>query len=265
MKSPRASGAAPFDKGAFEFQRLQYQFAAHIRDPENQAAPAGIEDRRMNIYRELFYNNVEDFLATGFPVLRKLTANAHWQAMVRDFYARHQCHEPQFFRIAEEFLRYLDDERGAVAGDPPFLRELAHYEWVELALSVSEQDLTPELADPNGDLLAQVPVVSPLAWTLAYDYPVHRIGPDFQPQAAGAEPTLLVVYRNRADDVKFMEINAITARLLQLIGDEPASGAAQLERIAAEMKHPQPAAVVAEGATILQGLRARDIILGTRR
>jgi len=247
------------------FQKLQYEFAAHIRDPEHRVAPAGIEDRRMGIYRELFYNNIEDFLATGFPVIRAITDDERWHAMVRDFYARHQCHEPQFFRIAEEFLKYLDDERGDVAGDPAFLRELAHYEWVELALSISQEELTPELADPNGNLLAGVPVLSPLAWTMAYDFPVHRISPDLQPKAAPDQPTLLVVYRTRADDVKFMEINPVTARLIELIDKEPATGATQLERIAAEMKHPQPAAVVREGAAILQSLRERDILLGTRR
>lgn len=247
------------------FQQLQYEFAAHIRDPEHRAAPAGIEDRRMGIYRELFYNNIEDFLATGFPVIRAITPDEQWHAMARDFYARHQCHEPQFFRIAEEFLKYLDDERGEVVGDPVFLRELAHYEWVELALSVSQQELTPELADPNGDLLAGTPVLSPLAWTMGYDYPVHRISPDFLPKSAPDQPTLLVVYRTRADDVKFMEINPVTARLIELIDQEPATGAVQLERIATEMKHPQPAAVVSEGAAILQSLRSRDILLGTRR
>ncbi len=34
--------------------RLQEEFAAHIRDPQNMAAPEGIEDRRMGIYRDLF-------------------------------------------------------------------------------------------------------------------------------------------------------------------------------------------------------------------
>ncbi len=264
------------------FQELQYRFAAHIRDPEKNPAPPDVEDRRMGIYRELFYNNVEDFLQTAFPVLRRITEPEHWHAMARDFYARHQCREPQFYKIAEEFLEYLDEERGAVVGDPAFLRELAHYEWMELALSVSEIELTPELADaqgrariagagcagaidPNGDLLAGIPVVSPLAWTLAYDFPVHKIGPDFQPTAPGAPPTLLVVYRTRADDVKFMEINAITARLLQLIEDEPAPGAVLLRRVGEEIKHPQPQAVVAEGKAILASLRERDILLGTRR
>ena len=139
------------------FQALQYEFAAHIRDPEHRAAPGGVEDRRMGIYRELFYNNIEDFLATAFPVIRTITSAERWHALARDFYARHQCHEPQFFKIAEEFLKYLDDERGDVLDDPAFLRELAHYEWVELALSISDRDLTPELADPNGDLLSGVP------------------------------------------------------------------------------------------------------------
>jgi hypothetical protein len=40
-----------------EFQRKQYEFAAHIRDPEKNAAPPGIEDRRLAIYRDLFFNN----------------------------------------------------------------------------------------------------------------------------------------------------------------------------------------------------------------
>ena len=45
-----------------EFQQKQYAFAAHIRDPENNPAPSGVEDRRMAIYRELFFNNLHNRL-----------------------------------------------------------------------------------------------------------------------------------------------------------------------------------------------------------
>lgn len=248
-----------------DFRRLQYRFAAHLRDPKRHPALPGIEARRLKIYTELFYNNVENFLAKAFPVLRRITDDRRWHAMARDFFARHESHEPLFHRIAAEFLEYLEHERGAVRGDPPFLRELAHYEWAELALSVADERLTPERADPNGDLLAGVPVLSPLAWSLAYDFPVHRIGPDFQPKKPPPHPTYLIVWRNRQDDVKFMEANAVTARLLQLVQKGRAPGRRLLERIARELKHPDPAAVVAEGAKILQGLRERDIVLGTRR
>lgn len=247
------------------FQQLQYAFAAHLRDPVRRAAPAGIEDRRLKIYRELFFNNIENFLANAFPVLRQLYPDESWFALVRDFYARHQSHDPLFNGLAEEFLRYLDAERGDVEGDPPFLRELAHYEWVELALSIAEDELTPVLADPNGDLLAGPPCVSPLAWALGYEWPVHRIGPDYQPTEPGAQPTWLVVYRTRQDEVRFLEINAVTARLLALAGESPeATGADLITRIAGELGS-DPAGLMDAGAAMLEGLRERGVILGTRR
>jgi len=247
------------------FQRLQYRFAAYLRDPDRVAAPRGIEPRRMKIYTELFYNNVEGFLASAFPVLRRITPEARWHAMARDFFARHESHQPLFHRIAEEFLKYLEHDRRRVKGDPPFLHELAHYEWVELALAVAQAPPAQELADPNGDLMEQVPVVSPVAWVLDYEFPVHRIGPEFMPRAPGAPPTHLIVYRDRQDEVRFMETNAVTARLLQLMAARRATGRRLLARVAREMKHPQPEAVVAQGAAMLADLRARDIILGTKR
>lgn len=247
------------------FQALQTQLTAHLRDPEHAPPPGGIEERRLKIYRELFYNNIEGFLANAFPVLRQITDDAPWHAMVRDFYARHQSHNPLFNGLAEEFLHYLEDERGVVPGDPAFLQELAHYEWVELALSIADDELTPVLADPNGNLLDGVPLVSPLAWTLAYDYPVHRIGPDYLPDAPGESPTYLVVYRTRQDEVKFIEINAVTARLMALIEHAPeATGRAHLTQIASELGASVDE-IIAAGHAMLLGLRARDVVLGARR
>lgn len=250
------------------FQQAQYQFAAHIRNPQINAAPAGIEDRRLQIYRDLFYNNVEDFLSNAFPVLRRISSEEVWHRRVRDFYAQHQCHEPQFYKVAEEFLRYLDAERGAHPDDPPFLRDLCHYEWVELELSIADVPLTPELAvvDPNCDLLGGRPLLSPLAWVLSYDYPVHRIAPEFQPQQPEETPTYLIVYRDHQDEIHFMEINAVTARLLQLLGeDEQSCGRELLQRIAIELQHPQSDVVVREGVEVLKDLRARDIVVGCRK
>lgn len=254
-------------EGPPDFRARQRAFSAHLRDPRRNDV-ADIEDRRLKIYRELFYNNVENCLAAAFPVLRKLSADAVWHARVRDFYARHRSIAPQFHRVPEEFLRFIEDERGEHPDDPPFLRELAHYEWVELELSVSPLEITPVLAgaDPNGDPLSHPPLISPLAWTLGYEYPVHRIGPDFQPHAPGDAPTWLIVNRDRCDNVRFMEINAVTARLIALIEAQPqASGREMLLGIAGELAHPQPEAVVAEGARIFERLRERDILLGTHR
>jgi hypothetical protein len=247
------------------FQRMQYRFAAHLRDPKRNPPPRGIEPRRMKIYRELFYNNVEGFLASAFPVLRRITSDARWHAMARDFFSRHESHQPLFHQIAAEFLAYLEHERGRVRGDAPFLRELAHYEWVELALSLAPAPPPAELADPAGDLMTGAPVVSPVAWALTYEFPVHRIGPAFRPNTPGEQPTHLVVWRNAQDEVKFMEANGVTARLLQFMADGRATGRQLLLRIARELHHPLPEAVVEQGRALLADLRARDIIIGTKR
>ena len=248
-----------------EFMQLQYAFAAHIRDPEQVAAPAGIEDRRMGIYRELFYNNVEGFLNNSFPVLRELLDNESWHAMVRDFFASHHCHSPLFLEIPREFLSYLDEERGQRDEDLPFLRELAHYEWVELALSIAEDEDSGEV-DANGDLLDAAPVLSSLAWPLSYAYPVHRISPEFQPTEPDKQETYLLVYRDVSDEVGFLELNPVSARLFALLQEHPGqTGRKLLEQIAAELQHPDPSLVITGGQSILEEWRQRGIVRGTLR
>lgn len=248
-----------------DFVRKQYEFAAHIRNPEASPCPEDVEDRRMAIYRELFYNNIEGFLADGFPVLRQVLEDRHWYAMARDFLARHRSRTPLFPEIGQEFLRYLQNERGDAAGDPPFMLELAHYEWVELDISLSDADRDSPPADPNGDLLTSIPVISPVALNLTYRYPVHQISPEFRPDAPGEQATHLVVYRNRQDDVEFLEINAVTQRLIQLLKDNPEwTGRNTAMRIAEELDHPQPDKIIEAGRQLLQDLRSRDIIIGTR-
>lgn len=249
-----------------ELFRRQYAFAAHIRDPANQPRPDDVEDRRMAIYRDLFYNNVESLLAGNFPVVRRLLSDDRWHGMVRDFLVKHRCETPLFLELAQEFLDYLQNERGCDADDPPFLLELAHYEWVELALAISDEE--PDLAaiDPNGDLMAGHPLISPLAWHLSYRYPVHRISVEYRPNSAPDETTHLVVYRDRTDEVAFLEINAVTQRLLQLLQENSDwTGHQTMKRIAEELQHPQPPTVMDAGRKLLYDLRNRDIVLGTRR
>ena len=248
------------------FKSLQKAFAAHIRDPGKVPAPGDIEDRRMAIYRDLFYNNIESFLSGNFPVLRDITPDEKWHAIVRDFMVTHRCETPHFPEIAQEFLAYLSESRQAGADDYPFMLELAHYEWVELALGISDEDADLPPHDPNGDLLEGIPLASPVAWNLSYSYPVHRISPGMIPEAPSEEPVHLVVYRDRLDKIHFLEINAVTQRLLELVRqNSQATGVEILRMIAGEMQHPDPDLVITAGTQLIQDLKARNIILGARQ
>lgn len=248
------------------FQDTQYAFAAHIRDPDKNPPPEGIEDRRMAIYRNLFFNNVVQLLSRTFPVLYKILGNKNWRLLVRDYFSRHEAHTPLFLEMPREFLQYLEKERGLVEGDPAFLYELAHYEWVELALSIDEREASLDEVDPDGDLLEGRPEISPLVWSLQYRFPVHTISPDNQPTEPSEQPTFLVVYRNSDGRIGFLEINAVTARLIELLVEsDVASGRKALEKIAEELDHPRPQTVVDGGLEIMEDLRSRQIILGIRK
>lgn len=202
----------------------QRAFAAHLRDPERAPPPPGIEPRRLAIYRDLFFNNLADLLGGAFPVARRILGGERWKRLIREFYAGHHAHTPYFLELPREFLQWLQARPERAEDEPPFLDELAHYEWVELALAISEEELPAAAPAPASPLDAAL-VVSPLAWPLAYRWPVHRLAPEFQPAVAPETPTFVVVYRDRADAVQFLEVGAETARLLDTLERAPGTTA----------------------------------------
>ena len=250
-----------------EFQAKQYAFAAHIRDPDNVAAPKGIEDRRMAIYRKLFFNNLVNLLATMFPVIRRIHTDEQWHGMIRQFMQRHKAETPYFLQLPEEFLGFLENEYVPAPNDHPFLLELAHYEYVELALSVSTAEDDFEGIDPDGDLLAGTPVKSVLAWAFAYHYPVHRISPDFLPSEASRQPVYLAIHRGSTDKVRFLELNAVTAGLLDAVENNHGNktGKELLRELAEKIHYPDIEALAKHGADALTEMRQLDILTGTRR
>ena len=241
-----------------EFQRYQLAFTAHIRDPKAHPRPAGVDARRMKIYNELLLNNIEGFLLACFPVLRQVLGTRKWAKLVRAFFATHRSCTPYFRQIPDEFIQFLQNEWTPPEGYPPFILALAHYEWIELVLSVSTRS-ADRAADESGDLLDGVPLLNPVLANLRYDWPVQRIAPRRKVVPAD---TYLLVFRDADDAVRFSEINAFTARLLALLEPGALTGRAALETIATESRHPDPALVIQAGGALLDDLRARGAILG---
>ena len=92
---------------AIDFRIKQAEFAAYIRDPRLNPAPADINPLRMQIYHQLFFNNIDSSLSSNFPVLHKILDDEQWLELARDFFATHRCRTPYFSEIADEFLEYL--------------------------------------------------------------------------------------------------------------------------------------------------------------
>ena len=135
-----------------EFQRFQYAFTAHIRDPKAYPRPMGVEAWRMNVYNALLYNNTEGFLLACFPVLHRMLGKRKWARLVRGFFSIHRSRTPYFRQIPDEFIQYLQTEWQHAEGYPDYVLELAHYEWIELVLSVSSLAVDRDHIDSEGDL-----------------------------------------------------------------------------------------------------------------
>ena len=241
------------------FENTQRQLADYLREPETRKPVEGVESRRLKIYEDLIFKNIEGFLSGGFPILKSLYSEDEWLQLVRLFIVNHQAHTPYFLKISEEFLQFLQEQFEPRDCDPGFMLELAHYEWVELALDVSTESFPDGRETDN--LLEEKPTVSPLAWTLSYQYPVHRLGPEFRPDTPPELPTFLIVYRNRDDRVSFMESNAMTVRLLSLLGEGDCTGREALLQLAEESQHPDPQTLVQMGAELLANLKSSQIII----
>ncbi len=241
-------------------QTTQAVFSAYIRDPFNNPPPDDVDKRRIDAYRELFFNNIDSFLSSNFPVLRSLLNDQQWFELVQDFFAGHCCKTPYFSEIPEEFIDYLQHQRKH-PDDLPFLLELAHYEWVEMALSIAKQEIPRSETWP--DNIGQQPIMlSPLAWPLAYQYPVHKISPQFIPLETPEQATFLLVYRDLHDEVNFIEINALTFQLLQRIEQQPAKNAQEyLTELVASLPSSAPEIILNHGLNTLSELAEKHIIL----
>ncbi|HIF51415.1 MAG TPA: DUF2063 domain-containing protein [Thiotrichaceae bacterium] len=250
---------------ANHFQDVQYVFTQHMRDPENNAAPENIEDRRIKIYRELVYNNIEGFMASSFPILRKIIEDEAWHRMMRDYVCNHQSHTPLFPKMPQEFIHYLEHERVEDSADYPFLLELAHYEWIETSIAMDSREISFEGIERQGDLLEGIPVLSSLAMPFAYQWPVHMISPDNLPEILPEQATYIVIYRDRQDEVGFIELNTVSAKLFEECSNENTrTGKEILLSIVEQLQHPNPEAVINGGLEIMQDFKSKDIILGTK-
>ncbi|WP_259753246.1 HvfC family RiPP maturation protein [Pseudomonas sp. GCEP-101] len=235
----------------------QLRMTRYIRDPQANEPPPGIEARRLAVYRQLFFGNLQSLLAGNFPVLHASLAREHWQALTEDFYAAFRCQTPLFTEVAGEFVEYLEGR----TDQPGWVAELAHYEFIETALLLSDNAEPPH--DPHGDLLDGVPLLSSLAVPLAYAWPVSHIGPEHLPSQAPAEPTLLLARRDTDLKVYFSRLAPLAHALLVSLQQWQLTGRQHLTALA-EIAGVEAAAIEAQGIALLRSLKEQGVVLGTR-
>lgn len=245
------------------FQALQRQFLAHLRNPAQHVLPVGYAKDGAALYVNLLYNKFNESLELCFPVTRALLGETAWQLLVKAFIAQHRCVSPYYRQIPDEFMAYLQME-WVNNTDTPYLLELAHFEWVELALAIAEAEPVATFDSVVNDWLECHPVFAQVLQLLHYAYPVQRINENYQPTTSPEQATHILGFRDSNDAVQFIELNPATARLVEILQTSDCAVQTAIEQIAAELQHPEPSALFTFGIATLTDLMQQRAILGAR-
>lgn len=185
---------------------MQRSWADRLRNPRQQPLPDGASARAMRVYEKLLYSNMKGFLNQCFPVAQSVTGRQLWDEYCTTFFAEWPCTSPFFRNIPQAFTAFAQAHATALKL-PDWLPELLHYEWVELAVETAP-DTLPEYGTEGM-------AVAPTLRLLCYHWPVHTIAANAiaqQPQT-----TFLAVYRDASCTVRFVQLTAISARLMELL------------------------------------------------
>ena len=245
-----------------DFQRYQAEFTAHIRNPAAHKKPANVVEERMAVYREAVVNNIFESVSVCFPVCQQVIGKRTWQALIRGFVKNYPAITPIFREIPQQFLSYLDTVNSeTIKKLPAYLKPLAHYEWVELAVSALETK--PIKLSKKTDFLYEKSVLAP-HMLLEYDFAVHKIAKNKKPKQT--EKTYLLVYRNAGFEVKFIELNSMTFNLLKILEDGNMAGEQVLMSLAEQVNNDgvkiESETILKFVTEILQELANQNAIIG---
>lgn len=187
--------------------------------------------------------NILAFLENAFPELHKAMPKAEWLTLASDFFQHYPIKTPIVHEVADLYVDYLHQH-----SEKKWF-ELAHYEWVEVALYFDITDLKEIKAYQPTDFTQAIPLISPLAYLLHYEI---------------YNPGFYIAYRNYAHDVFYEPINLFSAKLFELLKSNAGfTSEASLKKLAMETKHPNPTELLTNGLDLIQQWHQKNIILGS--
>lgn len=257
-------------------QAFQRSFGQFLRDPHHVKRPKGVPKRASDIYHSLLFSNVKEFLDTCFPVCQSMISPARWQRLCRVYFRDWHAHSPMFTDIPAEFVTFLQKAEHKQPL-PAWFAELAHYEWIELAVDIHPANLADYIAIHTDESLAGANVadvlvtalhtgkltLNPSLQNLHYRWPVHQLSPAFKTRKR--VETYMLVYRDHAHEVRFMHINPMTSALLDFMAEKIAQAGTLdshlLAAFAEVIHYPEPAQLHSFGMQLLTDLLDKSVLL----
>ncbi len=187
---------------------VQAEFSQYLRT-SNQNHP---KSPAWQIYHRLLRANLTEVLNGVYTRTIQALGLEFWNILIDRFFERYEAKTRYFYELPDEFLAFLWQNKGLYR-DRPWLFALAHFEWMELALTVSTEVLAEKSRVSYSKSLSFK--LSPLAHYCEYEYAVYPGDSAYKALAKRAQTWQGLVYRNREHQVRWFELDAWTVRIIQ--------------------------------------------------
>lgn len=237
----------------------QSRFADACRTGDCATLP-GVSPERQRLYGELVASNLRNTLERAFPILKSDLTPEEWLALTQDFIVTQAIKDPELWKLAGQFNQYLKISAWPERLNRPYLLDLADFEWIEI-----EVDMMPDVDHPphrsDGHLLNNLLVMNREYRVLYLHYPVFRAPPSQLRELAG--DYCLLVYRHpQTLQVEFLELDSVSAYILQLLNTFNVTGREALEAFTAPAEAEARAALFQAGYDFIKFLHREGLILG---
>ena len=116
----------------------QTQFYRAIFD--NSQTMTGIDDSRLNIYRQTIFHSLENALRTSYPVIVKLVGDDFFRFLAQQYIQQYSSVSGDLSRYGDVFFQLLQSL--PETAELPYLADVAQLEWY-VQLAENSRDTTP--------------------------------------------------------------------------------------------------------------------------
>ncbi len=252
--------------------KYQQDFSLFIRKNANKKYHAEhLPQKNLHIYAGLIFNNISAALQSCFPICYSISEHSYWDDLVHAFVEEYECDSPMFKDIPEQFLDWLNKKNHQPKIKqllPIFFTSFAHYEWVEMAISIAPDNninhkniKTAE--NKHNHSWLDVNIIFSDAWTIAdYYYDVHLINKEYQPKVKKKQPNYFLIFRNKDGEIKFTLLNPLSTALISILTQHQVNAAQAAEILISQQPQLNKEELLAQANQLLNNLYEQGFILG---
>lgn len=241
-----------------DFRQSQFALARYLRNPLAVLPPEEVTIEDAIACTQAMAAHLSEVLDTAFPVTHALLGEDLWQQAVRLFLKEAPSHAPWAGAVQRAFVAHVS-QSPSMQGLPAWLQDLAHYEWLQNAVSTASVNWPA--FDVHGDVMQRAVVLNPTHVEAVYEWPLH--GTSDEHKLNDMQHIYVSMLRDVNDELHVFDSSMFRSQLLDLLR-EGQTGVQALLTLARWLSHPEPETFVHEAKPVMLQLQREGVVLGTR-